>query len=276
MKEMFSHDSEFITRDSRKKRWAVPYHHEALNCRVENLISRNVEYIKGKRILDLACHFGTFSYAAIMEGASFVHGVDSEAGLIEQADELFRMHSVDTDLYSFSQGDVEAFFKNQADDSFDTVFCFGLLYYLPDPVHLLREMKRVAKDALILDTFTAYYAPCISKDGAVISEKMNYDAYELPLMIYPTTKSVKGDYTLAEGFMNDDNSCLISIMSLPSVSALENFFMQLGLAFEKIDWSDYSVNNFQWHDFIRNETKYNSHWADIYLCNIRVSYILKP
>ena len=48
MIETFSENSIFIKEDPRKNRWAIPYHYEALNSRVENLVINNREIFKNK------------------------------------------------------------------------------------------------------------------------------------------------------------------------------------------------------------------------------------
>ena len=71
-------DSPFLTHDTRKSRWAIPYHWECLNARLKVLLTQNQKCIKGKKILDVGSHMGTFAYAALQSGADFIHGLDSE------------------------------------------------------------------------------------------------------------------------------------------------------------------------------------------------------
>ena len=88
-------ESPFLKTETRNFRWAVPYNLECLNARIHNLITRNQNCIKGKRILDIGCHIGTFMYSALELGAEFVQGIDSEAKTIKRGEEQFQQLEVD-------------------------------------------------------------------------------------------------------------------------------------------------------------------------------------
>ena len=89
-KTLISDDSPFLTRETRKNRWAIPYHPECLNARLDHLLVKNQEYIQGKRILDVGSHMGTFAYAALESGADFIEGIDTEENMIRLGQELFQ------------------------------------------------------------------------------------------------------------------------------------------------------------------------------------------
>ena len=77
----FAEDSPFLKEDSRAGRWAIPYHYECLNGRVDTLLARQADVIRDCRVLDLASHMGTFAYAALHLGARHFHGLDTEAAM---------------------------------------------------------------------------------------------------------------------------------------------------------------------------------------------------
>jgi SAM-dependent methyltransferase len=270
----FPDDSLFLEHDTRKKRWAVPYHYEALNARVENLIINNSEIVRDKTVLDLGCHFGTFSYAALIHGARSVTGVDTESSLIKTAAELFRHYRIPEAKYSFHAEDVLSFLSRQKDGSYDTIFCLGLLYYINDPFNLLDQMKRVARGHILIDTFTAFYAPCMLKEGPGILEQTKDETFELPVMFYPFTRSDKNDYIITRSMPNK-KGMPISMLALPTIPALENFFNILHLKHREILWDDYAPGRYAWKDYISNEVKAKAHWADVYSSKIRVSYLLE-
>ena len=83
-------DSPFLTSETRQTRWAIPYNFECLNARIDNLLIRNQNSIKDKRILDIGSHMGTFMYSALILGAEFAQGIDTEKKTIERGKELFR------------------------------------------------------------------------------------------------------------------------------------------------------------------------------------------
>lgn len=275
MIETFPRGSVFIKEDQRTRRWAIPYHYEALNSRVENLIVNQSDCIKGKKILDLGCHFGTFSFACLTYGADFVHGIDNEAGLIGQGKELFRKQQVSKNNYKFEAADVLTVLESLPAKSYDTILCLGIFYYLNDPLYALRQMARVAKKAVILDTFTAYYAATVAKDREKFLAGTNEATFDLPVVYYPLTKSQKKDYKLIKVSENVKGMDL-SLIALPTIPALEQFFEICTLKAEKILWNDYINNNVaRWQAFSDQNTKHTSHWADLYGNRIRVSYLLK-
>lgn len=264
--------SPFLTADQRKNRWAVPYHYEALNCRIENIIVRHPEHIRGKRILDLGCHFGTFAYAALQHGAAHVHGIDSEGALIEQARQFFEQANIPQEQYTFEQADVLEFLHTTT-QTYDTIFCLGIFYYINDPIQFLRLMHRTAR-IVVLDTFTAYYGAVVSKDGVAIASTLPEPAYELPLVLYPYTQAKKKDYTLTRAFSRTKKQKALSVLTLPTLKAFEYFFEVTGFQAEKLDWRPYVHHDYTWQDFIQIGVKKQSHWADIYHTDIRATFIL--
>lgn len=273
MREIFPKDSLFLKHDKRKKRWAVPYNYEALNARSNTLIYKNRRYIKDAKILDLGCHFGSLSYACLNVGAKYVLGLDSEEKLINQGKELFENHNVPFEKYDLEAADVIKFMEEAEENSFDTVLCFGLLYYLSDPFYALKLMTKVAKKAIILDTFTALYLGTVSKDSHEVNRYAEDKTFNLPFVFYSVTQAKKLDYDL-KNKRKARNMRPLSMLTLPTEKAFENFFLMLGLKSKKISWAEYESNNYTWQDFFKQEVKEASYWADIYHSDIRVSYLL--
>ncbi len=272
MISLFPEDSEFLKIDTRGKRWAIPYNFECLNARVEKLLIENQKQIQGKRILDLASHLGTFSYAALKLGASYVQGIDTENSLIDQSINLFNKHSIDSSLYQFKVANAFEFLEKATEEEYDTVFCFGLLYYTSEPFHLLKLMKRVAKNCILLDTFTSYYAALQGKDSQTILPNIKDETLDLPLMIVNLTQSEKKDYSLPDGFQYKNKN--LNITTFTSKALLEIWFESLSLQYHYLDWSQYYRKNCHWRNLITPEQKKNSHWADVYSSKVRVAYRL--
>lgn len=266
-------DSLFITKDHRKNRWAIPYHFEAVNTRAHILLGNNINHIKGKLILDLGCHFGTFSYISLKLGGRFVKGVDYSTELIEQAKEMFASNNAADHAYNFVSKDVIQFLENSTEDSFDTVLCFGLLYYIPDNYYFLKLLKKVARKAIIIDTFTAYYSVVQGKDALKAHPIMMEDAFKLPIMMHTLTQTNKKYYNLPDGFGNKPKK--LSFVTCPTISLLELFFSSLELKSCRLDWSSCLKNpGRKWQDMYSSQGKSESHWTDVYSANIRVSYLL--
>lgn len=265
-------DSPFLTTDTRQNRWAIPYTFECLNARIDTLLGKNADAVRGKTILDVGSHMGTFAYAAHRMGASFVHGIDTEARMIEKGLKLFKQENVPAAGYRMETADVFEFLESAAPNSFDTVFCLGMLYYTAEPHRLLKLMRRVARETILLDTFTAGYAAVQGKDAAAVFPNIKDETLELPLMIVSLTQPEKKDYRIPESF--DYRGRDLSMITLPTKALFEIWFQSLGLPFVRLDWSDHTTRACSFRDLSTPAEKKASHWADVYASGIRVAYRL--
>lgn len=268
----FPRDSIFLKADTRGSRWAIPYNFECLNARIENLLANNRDALQGKRVLDMASHIGTFSYAALNMGADFVHGVDTEERTVKKCLELFEESRAERTSYRFEAKDVFDLLENSPANSWDTILCFGMLYYTTEPLRLLRLMKNAARECILLDTFTAAYAAIQGKDAAGIYPLMQNETLELPMTLTSMTQSGKKDYRLPQSF--DHKGKELSFATFPTRALLEIWFASLNMKCQRLDWSAYKVRDCSWRDLQSPEQKKASHWADVYASGVRVSYRL--
>ena len=269
---IIAEDSPFLTTETRQTRWAIPYSFECLNARIDNLLTRNLDCFKGKRILDIGSHMGTFAYSALELGAEFVQGIDTEEKTIERGQELFKQTKISETRYDFKVDDAFRYLENLEEGSFDTVLCLGALYYMVEPYRLLKLMQKVAKEAVLLDTFTAAYAAVQGKDAPQVYRSVTEESLELPMMLTALTQPEKKDYRLPHSFPHRDKD--LSLITLPTCALLEIWFQSLRMQFTQIDWSEYKTRLCTYHDLVTPEQKKTSHWADVYTSGIRVSYLL--
>ena len=118
----------------------------------------------GKRVLDIGCCSGFWSFHALEAGAEYVLGVDAWPQAIEQAQLVADVKNISADRCEFRLEDIFTLLSQQElSDSFDIVLCLGFLYHIKRPIELLEHIYRVSRDLLILDT-TVY-----DNDDAVIS-----------------------------------------------------------------------------------------------------------
>jgi hypothetical protein len=263
-------NSPFITTDTRQKRWAIPYSFECVNHRIDNLLWRQKDVICGKRVLDIASHMGTFSYAALHIGASFVHGVELEQSLVEKCCKLFEMSGVAQTSYRFDAADIFEFLENTPENSFDTALCFGMFYYTSEPYRLLKLMQRAVRGAILLDTFTASYAAIQGKDSIEIHPAVTDELLNLPMLFVTRTQPDKKDYRLPDSF--SQNGKELSLTTFPTPALIELWVRSLGLNHQKLDWSAYAESPCHWRDLYSTPQKHQSHWADVYTSGARVSY----
>ncbi|MBT5958182.1 MAG: class I SAM-dependent methyltransferase [Nitrospina sp.] len=265
-------DSPFLTTETRQSRWAIPYDFACLNARIDKLLTRNQSCLKGKRVLDIGSHMGTFAYAALEMGAEFVQGIDTEEKTIERGKELFQQAKVAKTRYDFKVDDAFDYLENLEEGSFDTVLCLGTLYYMVEPYRLLKLMQKVAREAILLDTFTAGYAAIQGKDAPQVYQSINEESLALPMMLTALTQPEKKDYRLPHSFPHKDKD--LSLITLPTSALLEIWFQSLKMQFTKIDWAEYQTRPCTYHDLLTPEQKKASHWADVYTSGVRVSYLL--
>ena len=180
-------DSPFLTTETRQTRWAIPYSFACLNARIDSLLTRNLDCFKGKRILDIGSHMGTFAYSALEMGAEFVQGIDTEEKTIERGQKLFQQLKVPESRYNLKVDDAFRYLENLEEGSFDTVLCLGTLYYMVEPYRLLKLMQKVAKEAVLLDTFTAAYAAVQGKDASQVYRSVTEENLKLPMLLSALT-----------------------------------------------------------------------------------------
>ena len=270
---VIAEDSPFLTTETRQTRWAIPYSFACLNARIDNLLTRNLDCFKGKRILDIGSHIGTFAYSALEMGAEFVQGIDTEVKTVERGQKLFQQLKVPESRYNLKVDDAFRYLENLEEGSFDTVLCLGTLYYMVEPYRLLKLMQKVAKEAVLLDTFTAAYAAVQGKDASQVYRSVTEENLKLPMLLSALTQPEKKDYRLPHSFPHRDKD--LSLITLPTSALLEIWFQSLGMQFTKIDWQEYQTRPCTYHDLVTPEQKKSSHWADVYTSGVRISYLLK-
>ncbi|MVO87250.1 methyltransferase domain-containing protein [Streptomyces sp. p1417] len=107
------------------------------------------------RILDVGCGPGTITAdLAALVPRGHVTGIDRAPGVLEQARATAAGRGLDN--VTFTTGDV--FALDHPDDSFDVVHAHQVLQHVGDPVHALREMRRVCRPGGIVAVRDSDYA----------------------------------------------------------------------------------------------------------------------
>jgi 2-polyprenyl-3-methyl-5-hydroxy-6-metoxy-1,4-benzoquinol methylase len=119
--------------------------------RTQKMVKRALDSLdfKGKRVLDVGCRDGLFSFEAEKRGASDVIGIDND--LSQGATEF---------LIPFFKSRVQMHQRNLYDltpemfGTFDVVICPGVLYHLRFPFLALKRISEVLRDdgQLVLET----------------------------------------------------------------------------------------------------------------------------
>lgn len=95
----------------------------------------SLPYIKGKRVLDIACGVGYGSSLMATNGASEVHGVDILPSNVEYASKRYGTDSLD-----FIAGDINTY-KGSA--AYEVITCFETIEHVPDHRTALANLFRL-------------------------------------------------------------------------------------------------------------------------------------
>jgi SAM-dependent methyltransferase len=123
-----------------------------LNARYRVLIEPFSSRFAGARVLDLACHDGRWTYAALKTGAAHVTGIEVRPALIAQASSFItedmraRCTFIAADIFDQLPGMV----RDGA--SFDIVLCFGVFYHTAEHYRLLSLIAALRPKLILLDT----------------------------------------------------------------------------------------------------------------------------
>lgn len=164
-----------------------------LRCRFDAIIGANMEILEGARVLDVACHNGRWTGAAVLGGgARHVVGVEPRGELVQAANNIATEIGI-AERVCFRTATIMDYLRDErpADDAFDVVMCNGYFYHTCDHWELLKEFHRIGKH-LILDTdvsprqeLAIFYGPEASNNiGNAVAE----DGAESVLVGRPTKK----------------------------------------------------------------------------------------
>ncbi len=104
-----------------------------------------------QKVLEIACGTGRFTVMLAERGADIV-GLDISAAMLQQGRQKAQDAGV-ADHLEFMRGDAGRL--PFPDDHFDTVFAMRFFHLADTPATFLSEMRRVAKERVVFDTFNA-------------------------------------------------------------------------------------------------------------------------
>jgi predicted nicotinamide N-methyase len=123
-----------------------------LDARWRAIVGWNAAVLAGRRVLDLGCHDGRWSFAALDAGARHVIGIEARAHLVQKAAENFSHYGVPTGSYDFVTGDATEALRALKAASVDVVMCLGFFYHTLEHMRLLLEARRLGAEYIIIDT----------------------------------------------------------------------------------------------------------------------------
>lgn len=103
--------------------------------------------MSGMSVLDIGCNAGHFAFQAADRGASRVVGVDRHEGYIEQAKFCSEVRGQDIDFHVMDIYDLR-----DLGESFDFVFCVGILYHCRYIKQAVEAVCDVTKGTVAVET----------------------------------------------------------------------------------------------------------------------------
>ncbi len=194
-----------------------------LNWRCEINLTRNLDAIQGKRILDLACHDGRFSYACVKLGASSVTGVEGRPELVESA-------KANVPEATFICADLFDYLQQVEPGTFDTILCMGFFYHTIRQTELLTILKALKPQNVIIDT-------AVYKDGRMLrwARRLNATAKKVRRRRVPETNTF-----MSYWFEDPNNEAMTienhGIAAVPTQSLLETLMRLHGFSFKELPW----------------------------------------
>jgi SAM-dependent methyltransferase len=114
-------------------------------------------YAPGRSFVDIGGMWGIngrYSFEAEAAGASRVVLVD-----IDETPDFSARVSREDSKVEFVKYDATSPSLQEEIGEFDVVWCFGVLYHLPDPLGFLQNLRRICKEKLILETLAIPEVP---------------------------------------------------------------------------------------------------------------------
>lgn len=122
---------------------------DRLNARHMAIIQSQAERFAGARVLDIACHDGRWSFAALAAGAAHVTGIEPRQELLDNANATLSAYGIPAERHEFIRGDV---FETLGTQSFDVVLCLGFYYHTIRHAELLDRIERSGARLVVIDT----------------------------------------------------------------------------------------------------------------------------
>jgi O-methyltransferase len=123
-----------------------------LNARWRAIIDWNKAVLADRRVVDLGCHDGRWSFAALKAGAAHVIGIEARTHLVRKAGENFEYYEIPPGTYRLLTGDAIETLRGLKAGSVDVILCLGFFYHTLEHMRLLLEAGRLGAEYVILDT----------------------------------------------------------------------------------------------------------------------------
>lgn len=121
----------------------------------EPLIASFGGSLTGKRVLDLGCCQGFWSFESVKSGAALALGIDSSTAFIQEAEALKTVLNFRDCSFFRAHLENDPWWA-KVEEGVDITLFLGLFYHLTDPVFVLRKAMALTREVMIVDTEVAY------------------------------------------------------------------------------------------------------------------------
>ena len=182
--------------------------------------ARIVNYVPGKRVLDLFSYVGAWGVQAAVAGASDVYCVDSSKLALDQAELNAQLNGV-TDRVAFVQGDVfDALRDLRAEqEKFDVV--------MVDPPAFIKRRRDLKEGTLAYRRLNTAAMQLLSRDGILITSSCSYHMTTQSLLqtVQQSARHLDRSLQLLEqGYQSPDHPIHPAI---PETAYLKTFYLRV-------------------------------------------------
>lgn len=142
---MFAKDDIFIND-------GIAASYNRLNYRYEKLFEPVKDVFSNSIVVDIGSHNGRWGYVSLTLGAKKVIGIEKDEKVRGKSIKMLLKKGFTQDQFSFIKQDANSFDEKQFPNT-DIVLCMGILYYLNNPIELLKKISLMKPKLAIIDTF---------------------------------------------------------------------------------------------------------------------------
>lgn len=158
------------------------------------------KYVPKRSFVDVGCMWGvngSYSFFAEEKRAAKVVAVD----IYPASEEFLKEKKRRSSAVEYVQGDINFLETTVKIGLCDVVFCSGVLYHMPDPIHTLLCLKSICREILILNTQTISEMPGI-KNTAVFYPFLDAKQRKMWNRGIGRQRSITGPYEPESGYGN--------------------------------------------------------------------------
>lgn len=174
---------------------------QLIDRREKQAVLEAIMPVEDRTILEIACGTGRFTVMLAEQGADVV-GLDISAAMLHQGRAKAQRAELAGTL-EFLRGDAGRL--PFPDDHFDTVIAMRFFHLADDPEAFLREMRRVASEQVVFDTFNRFSSRSIYNWALPMGSRL-YSKGEVSTLLAKTNLTlvdVEDDFLLPYGLYRE-------------------------------------------------------------------------